>query len=73
MTTQKSRGVAKDQASAGHTQLDRFKEAARELGCDEDPRAFEEALRKVGKVGKDKAPSEGTNKGKARKNAEKST
>lgn len=28
-------------------QHDRFKELARELGCDEDEEAFEEALRKV--------------------------
>jgi len=30
-------------------QLDRFKQLARELGCDEDEAAFEEALRKVAK------------------------
>jgi hypothetical protein len=28
-------------------QIDRFKELARELGCDEDEAVFEEALKKV--------------------------
>ncbi len=28
-------------------QIDRFKELARELGCDEDEAAFDEALKKV--------------------------
>jgi len=30
-----------------NSQHDRFKQLARELGCDEDEAAFEEALRKV--------------------------
>jgi len=30
-----------------NTQIDRFKELARELGCDEDEAAFEAALKKV--------------------------
>ena len=29
------------------TQIDRFKELARELGCDEDEAAFDAALKKV--------------------------
>ena len=28
-------------------QIDRFKEAARELGCDEDPAAFDEKIKAV--------------------------
>ena len=32
-----------------NSQHDRFKQLARELGCDEDEAAFEEALRKVAK------------------------
>jgi hypothetical protein len=31
----------------GQTQIDRFKELARELGCDEDGAAFEVALKKI--------------------------
>jgi hypothetical protein len=31
------------------TQLDKFKEAARELGCDEDEARWEERLKKVAK------------------------
>ena len=32
---------------ADSSQIDRFKEVARELGCDEDEAAFEAALKKV--------------------------
>jgi hypothetical protein len=32
-----------------NTQLDRFKEAARKLGCDEDEAAFDEKLRVIAK------------------------
>jgi hypothetical protein len=31
-------------------QSERFKEAARELGCDESEERFDEALRKIGKA-----------------------
>jgi len=31
-------------------QIDRFKELARELGCDEDEAAFDEALKKLAEV-----------------------
>ena len=34
-------------AKATDDQIDRFKELARELGCDEDEVAFEAALKKV--------------------------
>jgi hypothetical protein len=34
-------------ADDGQAQHQRFKELARELGCDEDEGAFEEALKKV--------------------------
>ena len=34
-------------AKIGDDQIDRFKELARELGCDEDEAAFEAALKKV--------------------------
>jgi hypothetical protein len=37
------------------TQPDKFKEAARKLGADEDEAAFEERLRKIAKVGANKA------------------
>lgn len=36
-------------------QSERFKEAARELGCDDSEEAFDEALRKVAKSKKDDA------------------
>ena len=32
------------------SQSERFKEAARELGCDESEERFDEALRKIGKA-----------------------
>ena len=31
------------------SQADKFKEAARELGCDDSEERFEEALRKIGR------------------------
>ncbi|MCZ4298658.1 hypothetical protein [Henriciella marina] len=34
----------------GKSQLDKFKEAAREAECDTDEKAFEEALKKVAKA-----------------------
>jgi hypothetical protein len=37
----------KTETVADQTQIDRFKELARELGCDEDEAAFEAALKKV--------------------------
>jgi hypothetical protein len=33
--------------SEDHGQIDRFKELARELGCDEDEAAFDAALKKL--------------------------
>jgi hypothetical protein len=32
------------------SQLDRFKEAARDLGCDESEEAFDAALKQIGKA-----------------------
>ncbi len=32
------------------TQADKFRDLARELGCDEDEKAFEEKVRKVAKA-----------------------
>ncbi len=41
------------------SQLDKFKEAAKELLCDEDEKRFEETLKKVAKAPKEeKAKSE---------------
>lgn len=34
---------------ADDKQVDKFKEAARELGCDEDEKRFTEALKKLGR------------------------
>ena len=42
-------------------QADKFKEAARELGCDESEERFEQALRKIGQA-KPAAKSEQTKK-----------
>lgn len=44
-----SRPYHSNQASTvtDRTQHDRFKELARELGCENDPAAFEEALKKL--------------------------
>ena len=39
----------------GDTQLDRFKEAARALECDDDPKAFE---KRVGKIARAKPKAE---------------
>ena len=36
------------------TQSDKFKEAARELECDEDERRFDADLKKIAKAGKEK-------------------
>jgi len=49
-------------------QADRFKEAARELGCDDSENAFDEALRKVARhKPKDEAPKPPkSRKGKSR-------
>jgi RNA processing factor Prp31 len=33
--------------AAGAAQIDRFREKARELGCDEDEAAFDEKLRQI--------------------------
>jgi hypothetical protein len=40
------------------TQKEKFKEAARELGCDEDEKAFDDKLRRIGKQSPPKADSE---------------
>ena len=40
-----------DKRAPAHTQHERFKQLARELGCDEDEAAFEAALRKVATSG----------------------
>jgi hypothetical protein len=39
-------------------QPDKFREAARELGCDEDEARFEETVRKVAKAPKPEKPAE---------------
>ena len=39
------------------SQLDKFKEAAREAECDTDEKAFEEALKKVAKSKPSETPS----------------
>ncbi len=41
--------MAKGRTEDSSTQHDRFKDLARELGCDEDEAAFERALEKVAK------------------------
>jgi hypothetical protein len=38
---------SRNPTAAENDQIDRFKELARELGCDEDEAAFEAALKKV--------------------------
>ncbi|MCF6314990.1 MAG: hypothetical protein L3J30_01590 [Marinosulfonomonas sp.] len=38
------------------TQLDRFKEAARELECDEDEKRFDATVKELAKAGGDKKP-----------------
>ena len=38
-----------DTANAGKSQLDKFKEAARELECDDDEQRFKERLGKLAK------------------------
>jgi hypothetical protein len=38
-----------DNDRAGNPQAEKFKEAARELGCDEDEARWDERLRKVAK------------------------
>lgn len=42
---------AKPDPLDGLPQIERFKAIARELECDEDPAAFEEALRKIATAG----------------------
>ena len=39
--------VISDKSQCGNPQSDKFKEAARELGCDEDEARWDERLRKV--------------------------
>ena len=39
------------QASSNKTQHDKFKEAAKELGCDEDEARFDDTVKKVTKSG----------------------
>lgn len=39
---------------ADQTQLDKFKEAARELECDDDPEAFKKRLGRLAKAFKDR-------------------
>jgi hypothetical protein len=39
--------MAKPKSESDQTQSERFKQAARELGCDESEERFEAALRKV--------------------------
>ena len=41
-----------DSSDAAKPQPDKFREAARELGCDEDEARFEETVRKVAKAPK---------------------
>lgn len=38
------------------SQLDKFKEAARELDCDEDEKRFDAYVKKLAKAGGDKKP-----------------
>lgn len=49
-------------ADKAHTQVDKFKETARALECDEDEEAFKAKLRKVakfrGKKASDKSPED---------------
>ena len=44
-------GAPRPQTKSDVAQHDRFKELARELGCDEDEAAFEKALREVARSG----------------------
>lgn len=46
VSTVANRKVADDQ----HTQLDKFRDAARELGTDDDPERFAERVRKLAKA-----------------------
>ena len=39
--------MSKKNAASSESQSDKFKEAARELGCDEDEARWDERLRKV--------------------------
>lgn len=50
--------AAKGQEMDSQSQSDKFKEAARELGADEDEGRWEERLRKVAKVAKDEPQGE---------------
>ena len=38
------------------TQLERFKKAAKDLGCDEDEERFDATVKKVAKAGGEKKP-----------------
>jgi hypothetical protein len=40
------------------SQADKFRDLARELGCDEDEKAFEEKVKRVGAPGRHKAPTD---------------
>jgi len=40
----------KEKTMGSESQPERFKRAAREIGCDEDEAAFEERLRKIAKA-----------------------
>lgn len=48
-TTGERQGKSGPVESRERSQADKFKEAARELGCDESEERFEEALRKIGR------------------------
>jgi hypothetical protein len=43
-------------ADQGLSQLDKFKQAAREIGTDEDPERFKERVRRVGSGKPEKQP-----------------
>lgn len=46
-----------DRAERENQQIERFKQAARELGCDEDEARWDERLRKVAKKGPRPSPT----------------
>jgi hypothetical protein len=41
---------SKDDLASDRDQLDRFKEAARALECDDDPKAFRKVMEKIAKA-----------------------
>lgn len=57
-------------AEIRQSQAERFKEAARELGCDEDPARFDEALKKVARHKPPKDREDGAPKGEAKQSKE---